>query len=241
MAIQKVFQTFSISSNLDPNFQHAMEKEGMDNGNGSSSSAGSGTHPSPFNNKNLKGYGVDEVALDRDLGRIITAINRILDTGIFFVQTATGTVANTVAETAITSTGVGSLTLPANFLTVGKVINVYGSGIHSSTASPTLRLKVKLGSTVILDTTAISSKNGTNDGFNFYGNIICRSVGSSGTIFSQGIYNEYQNPAIDIAMTNTVAITIDTTASQTLSATATWGTASASNAISMTNFTAECN
>jgi len=54
-------------------------EEGADGANGASPNAGAGSHPSPFNNKNLKGYGVDEVALDRDLGRIITAINKLID------------------------------------------------------------------------------------------------------------------------------------------------------------------
>ena len=158
-------------------------------------------------------------------------------TGVLFTQTATGTVANTVTETSMDSTGVGSKTLPANFFVAGKKLRIVGYGIHSASGSPTLRIKVKLGSTVVLDTTAIATKNSTNEVFHMMAEITCRTTGASGTLFAQGVYDEVGFAGFQ--MVNTTTTTIDTTASQAITVTATWGTASASNTISMTNFSVE--
>lgn len=159
--------------------------------------------------------------------------------GTLFTQTATGTVANTTSETAISSTGVGSLTLPANFFVAGKTIRVQARGFHSSVSTPTIQIKVKFGSTVILDTGAINTGNGTNDGFLMEGVITCRSTGGSGTVLGQGSYSELHTLGVKADMVNTTTTTIDTTASQTVSVTVTWGTAASGNTISLTNFTVE--
>ena len=159
-----------------------------------------------------------------------------------FVQTATGTVANTVSETALTSTGVGSLTLPANFFIAGRTIRIWGQGFHSTTGTPTIRIKIKLGSTIIADTGAQTSTAASNNWIVVNADITCRTVGASGTIFTQGEYREASTSPSSFnlfALSNTATTTIDTTASQALSVTAQWGTASASNTISMTNFTME--
>lgn len=163
--------------------------------------------------------------------------------GVLFVQTGSVTVANTTTETALTGGGTGSLTLPANFFVVGTHLRIFGNGYHSNTNGDTLRIKVKLGSTVLLDTGAQSSAGSTNDGFIINANITCRTVGASGTVMAQGEYKEYTGTPSShdtYQLVNTSTITIDTTASQTLSITAQWGTASASDTITLTNFTVEC-
>ncbi len=159
--------------------------------------------------------------------------------GVLFTQTADATVANTVTETTLVGTGVGSMTLPANFFAVGKTLRIKMHGYHSSTASPTIRIKVKLGSTVVLDTTAVGSKNGTNEAVEMDGVITCRTTGATGTVYSQGQYHELQNPAVDAPMLNTTATTIDTTASQVVAITAEWGTADPGNTITSTNLVLE--
>lgn len=156
--------------------------------------------------------------------------------GVTFVQTATGTAANTVAETTISSTGQGTLTLPAAFLTVSKTIRIRGKGFHSSTASPTLNLKVKFGSTVLCSTGAHTHHNATNGYFDFECEITCRSIGASGTVFAQGIFTDATD---HVSMGNTATTTIDTTTTQAITVTAQWSAASASNTISLTNLTVE--
>ncbi len=159
--------------------------------------------------------------------------------GNLFCQTATGTIANSTTETAISSTGVGSLTLPANFFVAGKTIRICGRGYHSSASAPTIRIKVKFGSTVILDTTAVTSGNDTNAMIEIAGDITCRTTGASGTVFAQGQYHEFGSSPNAFQMVNTATVTVDTTASQAITVTAQWGTASASNTISLTNLTVE--
>lgn len=161
------------------------------------------------------------------------------ETNSLFIQTQSVTVANTVTETAITGTGIGTLTLPANFLVAGKTIRLRGQGFNSSTGTPNITIKIKFGSTVILTTGVIATGNGTNDGFDFEGVITCRTTGGSGTVFSQGYYFELHTLGVKSDMTNTATTTIDTTTTQALTATVEWGTAAAGNTITMTNFTME--
>ena len=159
--------------------------------------------------------------------------------GLMFSQTATGTVANTAAETSLDSTGNGTKTIPANILSAGKTIRVKGRGFFSAVSAPTLRIKIKLGANIVLDTTAVTSLNATNSAFEFEGDICCRTTGTSGTVFSQGKFEEIGSTLGAFPMTNTGTVTIATNASQVVGATAQWGTGSASNTISLTNFTIE--
>lgn len=153
-----------------------------------------------------------------------------------FTQTATGTRANSTAEGNISSTGVGTLSLPANFFVSGKTLRVSGRGFHSSTASPTLNLKVKLGSTVISTTGAHTHHNATNGYFEFDTFITCRTTGASGTVFAQGKMFD----ATDIVtMGSTATVTVNTTTTQAITVTAQWSVASASNTISLTNLIVE--
>ncbi len=160
--------------------------------------------------------------------------------GGIFSQTANGTIANSVAETAISSTGVGTLTLPANFFVAGKSLRISGSGFHGATASPNLTIKIKFGSTVILTTGAIVTGNDTNGGFSIYAEIACRTTGVSGTVMAQGSYVETSSTsARAYGMVNTAATTVNTTTTQTITVTAQWGTANALNTITLTNLDIE--
>lgn len=158
--------------------------------------------------------------------------------GVLFTQTDTVTVANTVTETTLSGTGVGSLTIPANFFIIGRTLRIRGFGYHSSTGNPTITLRFKLGSTTIGTVTGASG-NGSNDGFEFDGVLTCRTTGASGTIQAQGSYQELQPNGLIEGGGNTSTTTINTTTSQTLSITVQWGTASASNTISLTNLILE--
>ena len=175
----------------------------------------------------------NKIIYQPDTGQFITVPSTGGTAKSVFVQTATGTVANTVAETPLTSTGIGSLTLPANFFTVGRTLLIKGSGIHSAVSNPNIRIKIKLGSTVILDTGNVSSLNSTNTEIDISGTITCRTIGATGTIFAQGSYTESGGQLF--GMPNVNPITIDTTVSQTLSITAQWSAANVANTTSLTN------
>lgn len=154
-----------------------------------------------------------------------------------FIQTQSITVGNTATETTLTGTGVGSLTIPANFFTAGRSIRIKALGYHSAAAAPTIRLKVKFGATVILDTTAVTDNNQTNAGFVLDTLVTCRTTGAGGTVFAQGMFTEAG--FVPIQLVNTATSTVDTTSSQLVDVTVTWGTMAAGNTITATNLTVE--
>ena len=158
--------------------------------------------------------------------------------GGLFVQTSSVTIANTTTETALTSTGKGSLVLPADFFVIGRGIRVRVMGVHSSSGNPTVTIKFKFGSTVIATITGTGG-NGSNDNFNFYGELTCRTVGGSGTVFPQFFWEELHSNGLVAGSKSTTTVTINTSASQTMSVTFQWGTASASNTITATNIVIE--
>jgi hypothetical protein len=175
---------------------------------------------------------------NKTLACFVNGIKQFLN-GNLFAQTTTGTIANSVTETTISSTGQGTLTLPANFFVAGKTIRIRANGIMSSISSPTLRIRIKAGSTTLLDTTAVSVGNHTNALWMVDSIITCRTTGGSGTVFAQGIFEEYGTTKNQHSMVNTTTTTLSTTSSQAMTLTAQWGTASASNTISCTNLTME--
>lgn len=195
-------------------------------------------------NKNSADFSLDKLA--GNLSLVTSATQKTTNfqatdnyaTGTIFSQTASATIANSVAEITLVGTGVGSTTLPANFLLAGKTIMVMMYGTIASILTPTLRVKVKLGSTVIIDTTAatLATITGTNL-FTTSGMIACRTTGATGTVFGQGMQLYYTGVTglAGIASPNTTTSTIDTTTSQVLDVTVQWGTASASNTITSTN------
>lgn len=61
-----------------------------------------------------------------------------------FTSTATQTVASTVTETTILGTGSGSLTIAANYLTVGKLLRLYIRGLYSTPALNIGNISVKI-------------------------------------------------------------------------------------------------
>ena len=155
---------------------------------------------------------------------------------VLFSQTATKTVANTVTETTLDSTGVGSKTIPAGFLIPGRTFTGIMSGIHSSTGNTTIRIRVKFAGTTVLDTGAVTSGNSTNTFWEVRGTFTCYTAGATGTAWAQGFYTESGGGQNSFPMTNTSATTIDTTASGAFSITVQWGTADPGNTMTCTNF-----
>lgn len=155
----------------------------------------------------------------------------VITSGIFsFSQTADKTVTDTSSETTILGTGIGSLTLPANFFSIGKLLRFHIHGYHSSVSDPNITIKVKLGATELMSAT-VASGNGTNDGFDIEGEIVCRTIGASGTVVAAGSYNELHSGGASVGTAKTTATTIDTTSALTFDVTIQWGVASASNSM----------
>lgn len=164
-----------------------------------------------------------------------------------FIGTADKTIANTSTETTLcASSFVGTKTIPANFLQIGKTFRFYLSGYYSTKATTvgSLTFKIKYGSTVIASVviaTGDMELNASNYLWSISGCFTCRTTGATGTIMGQGAFRHQAgapgtgtDPEHVVAMLNTSAVTIDTTASSALDVTAQWGTANASNTITCT-------
>lgn len=166
--------------------------------------------------------------------------------GTIFVATTSTTITNTTSELTAIPTGIGSLTLPANFFVVGKVIEINGGGVFSTTAitAPNITVKIKLGSTVIATVTATNVLAGaSSNAFSFDARITCYTTGASGSVMVDGIFS-YETGALlarDSAALNNAGVTttVDTTASKLLDITVTFSAASASNIIKTTTAVAK--
>lgn len=149
-----------------------------------------------------------------------------------------GNTVTSTSETAFTS----SYTIPAATLAAGDVIRVKMFGVYSGTVLPTIRGKMKFGSTVMLDTTAISGLvTGSNIGWWAEGLYVVQTAGASGAIESQG-YAEFGTAAttgLSVNTPNSAAITVDTTASQTITATIQWGAGGTGQTITLREMTVE--
>lgn len=177
------------------------------------------------------------------IGQLIidTALPYSGNAGVLFSQTSSKTVTNSTTETSIIGTGIGTMTLPANFWTVGRIVRINFAGIFSTAAIPgNLTIKIKLGS-VVIASGIISNiiSNAANASFNGIGKITCRSTGSSGTVVINGILmysagNLLPYNSLDLNNAGATS-TIDTTASQLFDITDTFATASTSNIITCTD------
>lgn len=137
--------------------------------------------------------------------------------------------------------------IPANSLQVGSTIRVTAHGTFSNTGTPTLLLGVYYGAvagTKLAATGATTTTTAaTNWPFRLEYTGTVRSVGTSGTIMGGGVVylatslTTYAMIPIDAAAAATV--TIDTTAAKALTLGAQWGTSSASNTLTVTNFIVE--
>lgn len=163
-----------------------------------------------------------------------------------FKKTADTTVANTVTETSLVGTGTGTVTLPANFLIIGRTIRVHAAGYYSDAAAPgTINFRVRLGGisgTVILNTTALTPAGTvSNQLWEMDAYFTCRTTGATGTIYAQGHVTLHDTTAASrvYEMVNTATSTIDTTAAQAVTPSLQWGTADAANTLTCTNLTVE--
>ena len=163
---------------------------------------------------------------------------RLLMTNMF-CSTTNKTVANTVTETSLWTTWWGEQTIKAEFLQVWRSIELEATGTIANTWTPTIRIRFKIWSTTIVDTTAIVMVSLTgNNYWKAKAILTCRTTWFSGTVMGQGDFT-YKNSTTPIMLSpdNTTTTTLVTHSNHIIDITAQWWTASASNTITCTNFT----
>jgi hypothetical protein len=137
-------------------------------------------------------------------------------------KAASTAVANTTTETAFDQ----NVTIPASALRAGDVIHIVHQGIATATNSTdTLKSKLYIGATNIADTGAIDVAN--NDIFVIDAYVQIRTVGASGTLVAWGTTNIGTSGTATTKAFYLASTAIDTTASQLITAKATWSVANA--------------
>jgi hypothetical protein len=139
------------------------------------------------------------------------------------------------------------ITFGANTLFPGAAIRVTASGRFSNTGTPTLNIGLYWngsGGTALATTGAITTTSGvTNVPWRVEALIVCRAIGSSGTLFTQGFVHGISGTTgvsvVPLPASAPAAVTVSTVAAASLDLTATWGTSSASNTITCHQFLVE--
>jgi hypothetical protein len=155
-----------------------------------------------------------------------------------FAQTGNSTViTNTTVETSLINGGVGTLSVPANGFNVGDSFRAIVGGIVNANNNQTLRIRVKAGSIVLLDSGIQNLGSSViNDVFSINVDFTIRQLGAAGVASLVALgsfhYTKTNNASVQGFGFNTVnTTTFDTTISNTLDITVEWGTASTGNNI----------
>ena len=160
-----------------------------------------------------------------------------LNYGLFSQTGDSFPVSGTIVETTLINGGVGTLTVPANGFTVGDSFRVLMGGVIDAGNNETIRIKVKAGSTILLDSGIQTLTSAvTNDIWSLNVDFTIRQIGAAGvaSIASLGrfTYLKTNNGAFEGFGFNTVnSSSFNTTISNTLDITATWGSTDPENSI----------
>jgi hypothetical protein len=155
--------------------------------------------------------------------------------GIFAQTTSSTPITGTITETSVISTGVGTLTVPANGFAVGDSFGVSVGGVISSANGETVRIRIKSGSVLLADTGTVSLPALSGRFWSLQVQFTIRAIGAAGvaSIAANGMFS-FSSSGFDIlgadlgGVENTL---FDTTASNTLTVTAQWGSTNATNNI----------
>jgi hypothetical protein len=154
-----------------------------------------------------------------------------------FAQTADSIpITNTTVETSLVNGGVGTLSIPANGFKVGDSFRAIVAGVLNTVNNQTIRIRVKTGSVVLIDSGAQPISNITNDVFSLNVDFTIRQLGAAGvgSIVSLGTFHyvKTSNSSTQGFAFNTVNnTTFNTTIANTLDITVQWGSANAGNSI----------
>jgi len=160
-----------------------------------------------------------------------------------FAQTASSTpITGTIVETSLITSGVGTLTVPANTFNVGDSFHAKLIGHVSCVGSAILEIRVKSGSILLADTGSIALDTSTNKHWEIDVYFTVRSLGAAtvASIVSGGLFSYIKNSGTNFEGTDFSIInntTFNTTISNTLDITAQWNSTNAGNSIYSEIFT----
>ena len=153
-----------------------------------------------------------------------------------FAQTADGsTVTNTVTETTIVGSGVGSLSVPANSFQVGHSFHAKIGGVISAQNGDTITIRIKEGTTILAATGAITLSPCTTQGWEIELDFTVRSIGATGSVMTNGEFKYNRDTGSYEGFVFNDLETVDTTISTTLDVTIEWGQAKTQDQIYSTS------
>lgn len=168
---------------------------------------------------------------------ILSTFSPISVVGGLFAQTANSTpITGTAVETSLINGGVGTLTVPANGFVVGDSFRAIMAGVLNAANNQTIRIRVKAGSVILLDSGAQPITNITNDIFSLNVDFTIRQLGAAGVASIVSLatfhYVKTSNGVLEGFAFNTINnTTFDTTVINTLDITVQWGSNNAGNSI----------
>jgi hypothetical protein len=154
-----------------------------------------------------------------------------------FAQTADSfPVSGTTVETTLINGGVGTLSVGENQFQIGDSFRGDFGGVFNVANNQTLRIRVRAGSTVLLDSGPQLVSQIVNDVWNLLLMFTVRKVGVAGVaeIVSIGRFNYSKTSNGDVqgfAFNTVNNTTFDTTVLNTLEVTAQWGSTNVGNSI----------
>jgi hypothetical protein len=157
---------------------------------------------------------------------------------VLYTLTSSDTDATTGEVSIIDAGGVGTRTLPADFLTIGKTIRITLYGVFSTAAGspPNLTLKFYYGTTAVADSGATAMTAGVTNQ-QWEADLVCttRTIGSGGTHFCQGDahFHTSHGASLELDLENTAAVSVSTTGTLAVDMKATWS--SSGQSITTTN------
>lgn len=175
--------------------------------------------------------------------RYYTPAGTINTSGVIYSAISDSTaIANTNAETNFNT----SYTFPLNSAYNGKTIKITAAGVYSTILQPTIQFKVKLGTNVMIDFTALPAcvvNSVTNRGFQIEAWIVCRTFGATGTFQATGnlrLNNQATTPVANAYLVvNSTTVTVDTSVAEVAQISAQWSLASPSNTVTMKTMVVE--
>lgn len=156
--------------------------------------------------------------------------------GLYAQTVNSADVTNTTTETSIVGMGAGSLTIPANGFVGGDSFHAKIGGEISAQNGDTITINVNSGATTLATTGSISLSATTTLGWELELDFIIKSIGVTGSVGTNGnfAYNRNTGGLEGYIFNNTT--TLDTTVSNTLDITVTWGQAKTQDVINSQNF-----
>lgn len=157
-----------------------------------------------------------------------------------FRQTSNVVVVNTISESTIVGSGVGSKTIAANTLIAGSQIRIIARGYIRSLTAPSLQMRIYLDAVNFIDFGSMALAAIAGDvAWELSADLTVRTDGAGGTALGNGLMSIGASTAKIFGSINSATTALDTTVAHTVDVTATWSAASAQNYIGCTNLEIE--